>query len=363
MARRFNQEAVVRIWRKAPGGLLKAKKHPGHASLTIRGSILTGHLSVPEGGTREGGQNVLDSVYVSWYPDDVGFFGLFLDALEKKKYWKIPLIGIAPELFEMEGEDETSYYADQLRQMSKETREKLLAKKFPPKSGQKVRLGEAIRTGADGKVYIPGLGATGQQIYWGLGTKKIADWWNGFKETGMYQMYSTDMNCAGVVVTALKKGGAEAYFHVPTVKSLMDPNVLGKWALQLQAAIILLNGNTTAFEQKANKVLGSRRLRAGNELMTVKAWGNHILWRTTFGTRHRLTDKKRMSEITTLLRAYHRLNWNTADTFGQKLGYLSNIMKKLMDHHYATQGIQWYYASLLGKQIINVLNSDDVTGR
>jgi len=191
----------------------------------------------------------------------------------------------------------------------------------------------------------------------------MADWWNGFKRTGNYKMYSKEINCAGVVITALKKGGAEAYAAVPTIKTFATPEKLESWALHLYAVINYINIQTYLYEQKANTVLGHRQGQAGNELMTAKSWGNYIWWGTSSWGKNKLTDRNRMSTITPLLKAYHRLNWNTADTLCKKLEYLRKIMEKLMAHYYATHEKPWIYAAVLGKQIINVLKSDDVTKR
>ena len=107
MARQFSEEVVVRIWRNATG-LFGVRSHTGHASLTIRGSLVKKHPAVPKKGTREKGNKfVKDSIYISWRPDIL-----------------IP-IPIYSEVTEVEAETIANYYEEKFEMMGSDTVKKL----------------------------------------------------------------------------------------------------------------------------------------------------------------------------------------------------------------------------------------------
>ena len=180
-------------------------------------------------------------------------------------------------------------------------------------------------------------------------------------------MYSTDLNCAGVVVRALKAGGADAYFPAPTPKKLMEPNMIAPWARIIRVKVEALDKKTEVLRQKAKQRLTSPSFvkihstgQIDTELMSAQKW--------KAVKDHEHLDKKRpltpeIVRLTSSLTQYHQYQWNDDTTFGLKLKCLQSILDALLEHfsRHKDKNKQWLYIAVMSLQLIALLRSKAVT--
>lgn len=218
---RYDDELVVYVW---PNGNV-INGPCGHAAVKVHAS--------PGG--------VAEKHYISWWPND----------------------GANGTVFEgrVDGQAQ-SYQQDKYFEMGWQTRDQLVAGAFAPRPGQQLR--ETTLTADPGggqqydyftfeqapthKVTIAGI----ESQPFGVFPLAAWEWFEGFcANDGQYAFASRHHNCAGIVRTALKEAGAEAFADAPPVSGWASPNEVHGWATQLAGKIDELNRRAEWFRQMA----------------------------------------------------------------------------------------------------------------
>lgn len=241
MAKVYSNQLTVRVWRniKTLGGL--PSSHFGHASLTMSGMFLPGS---PEDGRRR--------VQISFWPAEsagIGMSGIRKQGGLTSDYSYEDKVSEMNRLTALRLE--VGYRDDNGIPVPKSWRTRLANYgKTPlstPRDGQR-RLGFTSE-GTDSndendlgwplwsqspevKVPLPGFMVKGR--LWGLSIPRINRWWTTFKaQAPQYQALSRQ-NCAGVVLMALKEGGAEAFVAAPSVHVYAEPIQVEQYARLLE---------------------------------------------------------------------------------------------------------------------------------
>lgn len=217
---RYDDELVVYVW---PNGNV-INGPCGHAALKVH--------------ARPGG--VAEKHYISWWPGD----------------------GANGSVFEgrVAGQAQ-SHQQDKYFEMGWETRDQLVAGNYAPRAGQQLRETTLTSNQGGGRYYdyftfeqapshkVTLAGAESQPF--GLFTLAAWEWFEGFcANDGQYAFASRHHNCAGVVRTALKEAGAEAFAEAPPVSGWASPNEVQGWATQLAGKIDRLNQRAAMFRQR-----------------------------------------------------------------------------------------------------------------
>ena len=262
MARKYDPEVVVRIWRNIRRrGLPTA--HVGHAAVTVRGSSFLG-----------------DDPYISWWPDwpddmPEDWRGKFWSVKEVDGFaspnYRIDKLGEigdrAASRLELRFQFATAY-SDMYGVMPgrgpgftplQNAQGKQLQKRYEA-DPSKMQGATGWGRSADAKINIPGTWNHHRGIAWGLATNEIAVWWNQAKSKLRYRMISRTQNCASVALRALYAGGARAYVPAPRVVAFTEPVQVEAYAEKVKARVHDLNRKTAAMHTEGLRI--SRRGQA-----------------------------------------------------------------------------------------------------
>lgn len=314
MAKDYDQEVTVYIWKNAP--LLEAASsgHFGHASLGIKGFIM-----------KNGGKVAGLEQHLSWWP----------------------------------GSPNKSYGKDKKLELSDTAREGLKKGEFQPREGQKYNdERKQWEQSATDKVRLPGFCATGS--YFGLGLLQLARWWPHWTKGNEYKLVSTTKNCAGAAAIGLRVAGASAYVSPPKAFVVMEPNQILKWAQDVLTEIGVLNAAT----EEIDVVLQKRAKKGAKffcpdppELTKAESWKVEA---AALG--------KEGAEILKLLEKYHKYTWKSdfekapdTDDFTKKLAALIAMVKVIAKLTQKTQSIPSELEPL-AYQIIQLLKSGNSPG-
>jgi len=327
MVKQLDQESVVRVWRNVKQYKVLPTSHFGHAAITIRGSL------VPSG-----------DQYISWWPGEGAGkkdafraqSGSASDGYEDDKVNEMnkltairleigyrrsqtPQIPVPPEWDEL------------LRELGK-------GPISAPRPGQQ-RLGREMdldgfliplwSQSADEKINIPGIGATGS--YWGLSTRRMAEWWTAWKDRNpSYQLASSTNSCAGAAALALKAGGGEAFAKAPSALIYMEPLQIQEWANQILVQVDRMNEWTRELKSEFLSALSNKSLAPGispppppGDLWSAEAWKKDSA----------VTGAPRSSiirEIDSCLEKFHGSDW--AKGFEEKYRLLAKIFLQIVLH-------------------------------
>lgn len=314
MAQHFNREAVVIIWNYGGPG------HPGHAAMKIRG--------VP--GAPEG-------KYISFWPGSGA--------------------GLSNALKRQGGILETNYWSDKYDEMGEDTRERLEQGIYQPNHLQQSK--NFTRTNDEGveetvaywlqkphhKIYLPGMGATGTKA--GLNLKAIYEWFEIFSNSPQlkYKFASKTINCSGVVLMALLKGGGSAFATKPSAKLFIDPNQVRIFAEQIGVTLTDLNANATEIEKLAAFTNAPKYTQdLSMDLISYQDWKT----KTDLG---KFTGRSHVAKIDDALKQYHqgKLTLQKVELLGK---LLKAVRKHTVDHHSSRRGGP---VLELGKQALSVL--------
>lgn len=270
MAQRYDREAVIYVWNYGGPG------HPGHAAMKLRG--------VP--GTRE------DKVYISFWPGGENGAGL-TNALEKQR-----------------GSLVRAHIDDKNNEMGEFTAQRLESGVFIPSPLQQRK--EFNTTNEDGveetvalwmqkphhKIYIPGMGAATTKV--GLNLVTIYEWFKIFSNSPdlKYKFASKKINCSGVVLLGLLKGGAGAFAAKPEARLFIDPNQVRAFAENVERAISDINLTATGLEISTAQTNAPKyTMDMSMDLITVDAW--------KLKTKLSRTGRSHVSDIDAAIKQYH----------------------------------------------------------
>lgn len=188
--------------------------------------------------------------YISWWPGEGPIAPNPIAALLQKRE---------------AGEAQEDYSTDKWLEMRDTTAARLLSGEFTPTRGQQLTTDGVLRlqdrdTGqmhitedfmyeraADVKLALPGIGSA---PFW-LHTTAPISWFSDFVRTdGKYKGASRHHNCAGVVRTALKRAGAQAYVAAPDVAIYAKPSEILSYGRSLVLAIQGLNRRVAMLKQR-----------------------------------------------------------------------------------------------------------------
>ena len=253
-AQNFNRQAVIRTWPFL--GIL----HSGHAALSIKDDT---------------DPNDKEHTYISRWP-----------YVKKGKSLlnSLPANSTAAELLSIQSVTSSrDYKEDKYALISDNTRAKLKNGEFSPRERQKIlnspiRLKDTIDSKPWGvssdKVYLPLIGENTSKdndegsffTLFGLNEGKMKLYWQKIgndeeDETTApsYQMLNKKSNCSGVVIEALKQGGAEFYSSKLNKALYYTPNFLHKRAMEIQGRVDDLNTKLDALN-KAYKHMAQNRI-------------------------------------------------------------------------------------------------------
>lgn len=292
MASQFDREAVIYVWNY--GG----PSHPGHAAMKIRGVV-----GAPKSTT-----------YISFWPGEGA--------------------GLSNALKKQPGSLVRSHWLDKYNEMGESTAERLEDGTFVPNNLQQRKDMSQVNDDGDTetvsiwmqkphhKIYIPGMGATGTKA--GLNLVQIYEWFQIFSNSpGLkYKFASKKINCSGVVLLGLLKGGAAAFATKPTANLFIDPNQVRKFAEAVQRSVADINANASGLEIQAARTLAPKfRLDLSMELITLTDWKT----KTQLG---RFTGRSHVSDIDDAIKAYH-LGKMIAT---QRIELLGKVLKAVRKH-------------------------------
>ena len=297
MAQHYNVEAVVYIWNY--GG----PSHPGHAAMKLRGA-----------------PNAPSDAYISFWPG--GDTGATIGTAFKH------LQGVA-----MGGLKDDEY-----NEMSDRTRQNLAQGVFQPTNLQKEA--EVIEMDQYGnernktvwlqkphhKIYLPGKSAAGTKI--GLDLVAMYEWWDIFSHCpGLkYKFASKRINCSGVVLLALLKGGAGAFVKPPSASMFIDPNQVRRYAEKVEAKLQALNASVTGLEEATARAAAPKyKYDATFDLIAWDRWKA----KTALGT---FTGRSHVSGVDEALKQYHLLK-KVSDA-DKRVDLLGNLLKEIHSHIY-----------------------------
>jgi len=200
--------------------------------------------------------------------------------------------------------------------------------------------------------------------FWGLNLSSIQEWWreiwfgvrgNRF-DNYFYKEKSAKFNDAGMIMEALKQGGAEAYVKMPFALINRNSADVLAYANKLAKKLDILNRHTNDFklaverdEQYARRDLVGERFHH-SDIWTLDEFISAS--RVKYGFR-----KGQVENIDKSLKAYHKLGEWKPESFNAKLTELVTIMENVIEHKFTKpQSDRRVAVDTLGMQIISKLS-------
>jgi hypothetical protein len=308
----YSQQALVRIWRNLKHWKLPTS-HFGHAAVTVSREGVLHNISFWPGGEGAGLGNALKDLpgSASGRARDDKFNEMSpVTAIRLEVgYCQRNAIAYPPEW-------------DEILQVEKK------APLGSPRPGQKRFARESnvladldtksfscpipqYSQSAEAKFYLPGRAARGAHS-WGLDLKKMTTWWTRFmRENPTYRAFSVEDNCVGVVLRALREGGAATFVEPPAVRAYGEPVQVEKYALALDQRFKQLEKSALAMAADI-AARGLAKTPLPPEQISDGLWRFDV-WKkaSALGVLHQRSETIR--EIDSTLDKYHRLTWKYAE--------------------------------------------------
>ncbi|MGI9277093.1 MAG: hypothetical protein ACR2PT_19885 [Endozoicomonas sp.] len=201
--------------------------HPGHASISLKETSAN--------------KKTADHTYLSWWP-------IYKSESFREKV--IEKLGLDPLVYQ-KAKMQMSYKVDKFDELSNRAEELLEAGRTP--RPRQVYIPSTKRWGVQAdKVYVPFSGpnrntVTGREVFYlfGLDQQKMASYTEYLRDSAAsgqekYGILSAN-NCSGMVLKALRKGGANSYIRTDDALFVTDPNNVHLIAIRLQERVDGLN--------------------------------------------------------------------------------------------------------------------------
>ncbi len=285
--------------------------------------------------------------YISWWPQDTMGGGTPKEEIRQMRRPRAPAA-------------HGSYKVDMLSELGDRARARLQA-------GSARRAGQVEVDGDWGKepdrvYHIPAMGPANR--HWGVNLTAMWTWFEGFQAgPARYAMIDGKRSCAGVVIQALKAGGAEAFVPSPGDSIFAMPNEVAGWADRLWMAISDFNRDSHRWELSVItqlKNLGGYKAqrvnfagaRMGNAMTFDELWKpNEWLGQSIE------TGRVRSGEVKTIdlaLTPYHTLDFKT--DYARKFGLLVKIYRACMSYTNRYGAARRNFSLVaLGNQCLNVM--------
>lgn len=358
MAKVYKNQLTVRVWRnvKKFGGL--PSSHFGHASLTMSGIFLRGNADDPR-----------RRMQISFWPKDGAGLGMsgvqkqgssFTDqAVEDKinEMSKITALRLEVGYRQAHGIPYPARWDQTLNSQGK-------APIAVPRSGQE-RLGVTSKgsTGGDAtdlgwplwsqspevKIPLPGFMVPGR--HWGLSITRISKWWENFKSQAPHYQALSQQNCAGVVMMALREGGAEAFVDLPNVHVYAEPAQVEQYAEMLRVEIDRFETWTTELDKDIRKALDANRITPSMLSGTSDGVWTLDRWKEVTNIGALKPRSAMIRDIDEALTRYHSIKWDIG--YCEKYWALVNLFRKVLIHRQNRANSERGHAVLgLGLQIL-----------
>lgn len=364
----YTQQAIIRVWRNLKVLGKVPTSHFGHASVTVTGNRVAG---TP--GQRPNTQNIS-----FWPKDGAGFHNAFKDipgapsssTLGDRIDEMNVLTALRLEVgyCQTEGLDYPQEWDLVLRNFGK----KPLSQ---PRAGQKrlvhpgtnqVRLSDELffeiadgrkvfaplySQSAQAKFYLPGLCAEGRN--WGLNTNRMSKWWIEFQKTNPpYRAFSPKQNCVGIVLEALREGGADSLVPVPKIHSYGEPVQVEQYAKALEEEFRQLERQTAVLQLEIQSKYSAMKPVPVSELMDGLWFTPHWKSASALGVMYRRSAL--IQEIDDLLERFFRLTWKYA--YLEKFDLLVRLFRAVVKHREDKSDSKRSEAvAQLGSQILRLL--------
>lgn len=363
MSKVYKNQLTVRVWRniKTLGGL--PSSHFGHASLTMSGIFLRGTAEDPR-----------RRLQVSFWPKDgagIGMSGLrkqpgaFTDvSLDDKLNEMSKLTAIRLEVGYRQAHG-IPYPARWDRFMNNHGKQPINT----PRSTQE-RLGvtsEGSTTGdasdqgwplwsqsPEVKIPLPGFLVSGH--HWGLSITRISKWWEKFKSQAPHYQALSFQNCAGVVLMALREGGAEAFVELPKIHVYAEPVQVEHYAEMLRVEMERFETWTKELDSEIREALDAKLIPPQMLSGTTDGLWTIDRWKEVSALGPLKPRSSAVRDIDDALAQYHSLQWNSA--YAEKYWALAQVFRRVVIHRQKRADSERSHAVLgLGLQLLAYLRT------